>query len=66
MNHEQKSTLSPVSQEQQSPDTQLTEKKSVCRSIRILRLIQTHRTKEKCLGISLLMFLYFSSLIMTL
>ncbi len=38
MNHEQKSTLSPISQEQQSPDTQLTEKKSVCRSIRILQL----------------------------
>ena len=66
MNHEQKSTLSPVSQEQQSPDTQLTEKKSVCRSIRILRLIQTQKKKEKCRGISLLMFLYFSSLIMTL
>ncbi|NGY79644.1 hypothetical protein F6Y02_33425 [Bacillus megaterium] len=47
MNHEQKSTLSPISQEQQSPDTQLTEKKSVCRSIRILRLIQTHRTKKE-------------------
>lgn len=30
MNHEQKSTLSPISQEQQSPDTQLTEdRKSV-------------------------------------
>ncbi|RMA90586.1 hypothetical protein [Priestia megaterium] len=26
MNHEQKSTLAPISQEQQSPDTQLTEK----------------------------------------
>ncbi|NGY70431.1 hypothetical protein F6Y04_08010 [Bacillus megaterium] len=58
MNHEQKSTLSPISQEQQSPDTQLTEKKSVCRSIRILRLIQTRRMKKKkCLGIS---FLYFT------
>ncbi|NER44146.1 hypothetical protein G3M54_29445 [Bacillus megaterium NBRC 15308 = ATCC 14581] len=49
MNPEQKSTLSPISQEQQSPDTQLTEKKSVCRSIRILRLIQIHRTKREML-----------------
>lgn len=60
MNHEQKSKLSPISQEQQSPDTQLTEKEERMPEYTHTSLNpDSQNQKRNAAAFLFLMFLYF-------